>query len=57
MFVTDSTCTNAIVAATKPGCVTPFSSFANNYLDLIFTAAFGIVGMLFLLSLCFNIVY
>jgi hypothetical protein len=44
-FVTDSTCTNAIVAASKVGCVNPFSSLANNFLDLIFTGAFGIVGV------------
>lgn len=44
-FVTDSTCTNAAAAALKEGCVGPFSSFANDFLDLIFTAAFGIVGM------------
>jgi hypothetical protein len=34
------------------GCVGPFSSFANTYLDLIFTAAFGIVGVDVLLLLC-----
>jgi len=43
-FITDSTCTSAAVAAIQPGCVTPFSSYANNYLNIIFTAAFGIVG-------------
>lgn len=46
-FVTDTTCTSAIVAAQKAGCVGPFSTFANNYLDVIFTAAFGVVGMYF----------
>jgi hypothetical protein len=25
--------------------VSPFSTFANNFLDMIFTGAFGIVGM------------
>jgi len=44
-FVTDSVCADALTAAQKPGCVSPFSSFANNFLDLIFTAAFGIVGV------------
>jgi hypothetical protein len=34
------------------GCVGPFSQFANTYLDLIFTAAFGIVGVDVLLLLC-----
>jgi hypothetical protein len=46
-FVTDTTCTSAFVAAAKPSCVGPFSTFANNYLDVLFTAAFGIVGKLF----------
>lgn len=43
-FVTDSTCTSALVAAQLGGCVGPFSTYANNFLDLVFTAAFGIVG-------------
>ena len=43
-FVVDSTCPNALVAASTVGCVGPFSSFGNNFLDLIFTGAFGIVG-------------
>jgi hypothetical protein len=47
-FVTDTTCTSAFIAAQKPSCVGPFSTFANNYLDVLFTAAFGIVGKLFL---------
>ena len=45
-FVVDSTCPNSLVAASTVGCVGPFSSYANNFLDLIFTGAFGIVGML-----------
>jgi len=44
-FVVDSVCPTAAIAATQIGCVTPFSSFANSYLDLIFTAAFGVVGI------------
>jgi len=44
-FVTDSTCTDAAAAALKKGCVGPFSSFANTFLDLIFTALFGSVGI------------
>jgi len=44
-FVTDSTCTSSLVAAQLSGCVGPFSTFANNFLDLIFTAAFGVVGV------------
>jgi hypothetical protein len=43
-FVTDITCTSAVVTAQKGSCVGPFSNYANNYLDILFTAAFGIVG-------------
>ena len=48
----DSTCLNSLVAAQKGGCIGKFSTFANTYLDQIFTAAFGIVGVDFLLVLC-----
>ncbi|OSS50531.1 hypothetical protein B5807_05145 [Epicoccum nigrum] len=51
-FVQDATCTNTLVAAQKGGCIAPFSSFTNKYLDQIFTAAFGIVGIDFILVLC-----
>ncbi|KAF9738297.1 hypothetical protein PMIN06_012726 [Paraphaeosphaeria minitans] len=51
-FVQDGTCINSLVAAQKGGCIGPFSSFANRYLDLIFTAAFGIVGVDAFLVLC-----
>ena len=44
-FVVDTTCPNAQVAAARLGCITPFSSKANTFLDLIFTGAFGIVGL------------
>ncbi|KAG0651399.1 hypothetical protein D0Z07_1677 [Hyphodiscus hymeniophilus] len=44
-FVVDTTCPNALVAAATVGCVGPFSSFGNNLLDLVFTGAFGIVGV------------
>jgi len=44
-FVVDSFCSSDTVAAAQVGCVGPFSTFANNYLDLIFTGAFGIVGI------------
>lgn len=44
-FVVDSVCPTAAIAATQIGCVTPFSSYSNSFLDLIFTAAFGIVGI------------
>jgi hypothetical protein len=51
-FITDATCPNSFAASQKAGCVGPFASFANAYLDLIFTAAFGVVGVDVLLLLC-----
>ncbi|EOA90928.1 uncharacterized protein SETTUDRAFT_25026 [Exserohilum turcica Et28A] len=51
-FVQDRTCPNTLVAAQKGGCIGKFSSFANSYLDQIFTAAFGIVGIDTILVLC-----
>lgn len=51
-FIVDSVCPDSMTAAAKQGCVGPFSSFANVYLDLVFTAAFGIVGLDVLLLLC-----
>jgi len=44
-FAVDSICPNALVAAAQVGCVGPFSRDANNFLDIIFTGAFGIVGI------------
>lgn len=44
-FVVDTTCPNALVAAAQGGCVAPLASYANNFLDIIFTGAFGIVGV------------
>ncbi|KAF2465953.1 tetraspanin [Lindgomyces ingoldianus] len=51
-FIQDNVCTDKLVAAQKGGCIGKFSSFANGYLDLIFTAAFGIVGVDVVLILC-----
>jgi hypothetical protein len=45
-------CINSLVAAQKGGCIGQFSAFANSYLDMIFTAAFGIVGVDVILILC-----
>ncbi|MCJ1250354.1 phospholipid scramblase 1 [Trapelia coarctata] len=50
-FVTDNVCPTAAAAAQKVGCVVPFWSFANSFLDIVFTSLFGIValdGILFL---------
>jgi len=51
-FVVDNVCKDVNTASALMGCVGPFSSFANTYLDLVFTAAFGIVGVDVLLLLC-----
>ncbi|KUJ23540.1 uncharacterized protein LY89DRAFT_728275 [Mollisia scopiformis] len=45
LFVTDTTCPNPQAAAAQVGCVGPFSKEANSFLDIIFTGAFGIVGI------------
>jgi hypothetical protein len=55
-FVQDSICTNALVAAQKQGCVSRYSNFANGYLDIIFTSAFGIVALDVILLLCIAMV-
>ncbi|KAI9755322.1 MAG: hypothetical protein M4579_004324 [Chaenotheca gracillima] len=51
-FQKDTACPSVLVAAQKLGCVGAFSSFANGYLDLIFTACFGVVALDFILLLC-----
>ena len=43
-FHQDSTCPNPLAAAAKVNCVGPFGNFANSFLDLVFTAMFGMVG-------------
>jgi len=55
-YAVDTTCPNDLVAATKLGCVGPFSSFSEKWLNLIFTAAFGVVGLDFILLLCIAMV-
>lgn len=44
-FITDSVCTDPLVATNLQGCVGPFSSFANSFLSKIFTVDFGIVAI------------
>lgn len=51
-FHQDSTCPNRPNALAKPNCVGPFSNFANNFLDLVFTAIFGMVALDAILLLC-----
>ncbi|KAI5809963.1 hypothetical protein DFH27DRAFT_589570 [Peziza echinospora] len=55
-FVVDLTCPNDVVAATKSGCINSFSTYAERWLNLVFTAAFGIVGLDFVLILCIAMV-
>jgi len=52
MYVVDRVCTNEIVAASKEGCVSPFANYAERWINLLFTALFGIVGMDAVLILC-----
>ncbi len=44
-FVTDSTCPSPAAAALMRGCATPIGSFANVFVDDIFTAVFGMCGV------------
>lgn len=46
MYVLDNICTNDLVAASKEGCVGAFSNYSERWLNLVFTAAFGVVGKL-----------
>ncbi|MCJ1470227.1 phospholipid scramblase 1 [Pseudocyphellaria aurata] len=48
----DATCPSAEVASEKLACVGPFSNYANAFLDLVFTAMFGIVALDAILLLC-----
>lgn len=54
-FVTDATCPNAADAARHGLCIGPFGAFANSFLDIVFTAMFGVCavdGFLVLSVLC-----
>ncbi|KJZ79393.1 hypothetical protein HIM_01544 [Hirsutella minnesotensis 3608] len=44
-FVTDGTCPSPAAAALLRGCSTAISSFSNVFIDNIFTALFGFVGV------------
>ncbi|KAI8946563.1 tetraspanin [Xylaria longipes] len=44
-FHTDSTCPSPATAALMTGCATPLSRFGNTFIDNIFTALFGVVGV------------
>ncbi|KAI1473864.1 hypothetical protein K445DRAFT_69175 [Daldinia sp. EC12] len=44
-FVTDATCPSPAAAALMRGCSAPLTSFGNTFVDNIFTAMFGMVGI------------
>lgn len=44
-FITDATCPNVQQAQKLGGCVTNFGNFANQFLDVVFTAMFGAVAL------------
>ncbi|KAI1181302.1 tetraspanin [Nemania sp. FL0916] len=44
-FQRDATCPSPASAALMTGCATPLSQFSNTFIDNIFTALFGIVGV------------
>jgi len=51
-YVQDPVCTDDIVASTREGCVTAFSGYAERWLNYLFTAAFGVVGLDVVVLLC-----
>ncbi|KAI1424574.1 tetraspanin [Xylaria sp. FL1777] len=44
-FHTDSVCPSPATAALMTGCATPITRFSNTFVDNIFTAVFGVVGV------------
>lgn len=44
-FITDATCPSPAAAALMKGCATPITSYANIFVDQIFTSVFGMVGV------------
>jgi len=44
-FITDEVCSSPAAAALMRPCATPITSFANIFIDNIFTAVFGMVGI------------
>ncbi|MCJ1408286.1 phospholipid scramblase 1 [Ptychographa xylographoides] len=51
-FIIDNFCSSTATAAMAPGCVGPFSGFANSFLDIVFTSVFGAVAVDGILFLC-----
>lgn len=44
-FVTDAQCPSPAAAALQPGCAASIGLFGNVFIDDIFTAVFGMVGV------------
>lgn len=44
-FITDATCSSVVRAAQLGPCQDPFSQYADQFLDVVFTAFFGIAGV------------
>ncbi|KAI2617087.1 hypothetical protein GGR54DRAFT_211721 [Hypoxylon sp. NC1633] len=44
-FITDAACPSPAAAALMRGCSAPLTSFGNTFVDNIFTAVFGMVGI------------
>ncbi|MCJ1293237.1 phospholipid scramblase 1 [Xylographa carneopallida] len=51
-FQIDNVCISVAVATQLVGCVGPFASFANSFLDIVFTSMFGFVALDGILFLC-----
>lgn len=54
-LVQDGTCTSSIVAAKLGSCMVPFGTYADRFLDIVFTTFFGFVAievMLLLSAMC-----
>jgi len=54
-FITDATCPSVSRAALLGSCEAPFSQYADQFLDVVFTAFFGIAGvdvLLLMSALC-----
>jgi hypothetical protein len=51
IFVKDATCSSVVRAAELGPCEDPFSQFADKFLDIVFTAFFGIAGVDMLLMM------
>jgi hypothetical protein len=51
-YITSLTCPSDAVAVQRGTCAQPFYNYANGYLQLIFTASFGIVALDAIVVMC-----